>query len=173
VTAPCAEVERNALLDLHFEEGDVPAATRAHVAACAPCREYLGMLATVDDALRAWSDEPLPAGLVEGVLRRVPAPERRAPAPAPATNALALLGVLPVMAMLVAAIRVLAGRLAAQPFWPELASFPAAELALSFGAAALVTFGLGALATFALAPALVMDAGRPRGLGARPAGSRA
>jgi hypothetical protein len=161
------------MLDFHSGEGDVKPATRAHVAACASCRGYLGMLAAVEDSLRAWPDEPPPAGLVEELLLRVTAGPRRAPEPAPATNALALLGVLPVMAMLVAAIRLLAGRLAAQPFWPELAAFPAAELALSFGAAALLTFGLGALATFALAPALLLDAGRPRGLGARPAGSRA
>ena len=172
MTVPCAGVDRNALLDLHSGEGDVPPATRVHVAACAPCREYLGMLAAVEHALRAWPDEAPPTGLVEELVLRVPAPPLRAPAPESPTNALALLAVLPVMALLVAAIRALAGRLPGLPFWPEVAAFPA-EMALSIGAAALVTFGLGALATFALAPALVIDAGRPRGLGARPAGSRA
>ena len=175
MTVPGADADRNVLLVLHFGECDERAAagTRAHVAGCASCREYLATVSAIEQALLAWPDEPAPAGILEGLLARVSRPPARAPAASPPPSALPLLCLLPVMAALVAGIRMLAGRLAALPLWPQLAGSPAADAAIAVGAAAGVALGVGALATLALAPALVLETASLAGLRPRPAASRA
>jgi hypothetical protein len=156
-----AEGSRNALLALHLGEGDprALAGTRAHVAACAECRDYLALLAGVQEALGQWEDEAPPADLRERVLARATRSPRPAPAFRPAMDAMPLLGVLPVMAAMAAAVRALAARLPVLPAWSFLEGSPALQAFLPVGAATVVLLALGALGTLALAPALVLESG--------------
>src|SRR5262245_8471004 len=134
------EGDRNALLAYHYGEADERAreATRAHLEGCASCREYLAGLARVEQTLRAWTDE-LPAG---GSWSRIrarltlagPPPERARPLP----DAAALLGLVPLMAGGLALARLLAGRLSALAWWPQLEAWPLVSALGSFGLAVVV-----------------------------------
>jgi anti-sigma factor RsiW len=164
VTHERSEGDRNALLAVHFGEGDARtlAATRAHVEGCPRCQEYLRVLSDVDAALREWPEEVPPPGLAGRVLSRV----TRAPQPQPvaaAASAMPLVALLPVIATLLVSIRQLAQWLEALPYWVALEKWvvlerwPAVQGAAPFGAAVAVLFALGGLASLAAAPALVME----------------
>ena len=68
MTVERSEGDQNALLALHFGEGEARtlAATRAHVALCPRCQEYLRVLSDVDAALREWPGHP-PTPLLLGL----------------------------------------------------------------------------------------------------------
>jgi hypothetical protein len=163
VTVERSEGDRNALLAVHFGEGDARtlAATRAHVEGCPRCQEYLRVLSDVDAALRAWPEEAPPPDLAARVLSQATRLPQRASMVAPVPSAMPLVGLLPVIAALLLSIRELAQWLAALPFWASLEEWPAAvQVAAPFGAAALVLFALGGLASLAAAPALLMESRR-------------
>ena len=161
MSRPDPDEDLSALLALHFGEGDARerAATRAHAEGCASCRDYLALVSGVERALLAWDDEPPPEGVLEDILRGLPPvrPPARPPL-RPSHDARPLFALVPVMAILVAAVWALAGRLAELPFWPQVdGAFPAAGTALPVAAAAVVLLLAGALGTLALAPVLVLD----------------
>jgi hypothetical protein len=163
VTGEREEGDRNALLALHFEEGDrrVVAAARAHALVCPRCQEYLGLLSDVEVALHEWADEPPPPGLADRVLSQAVRSTQPAPA-APVPSAMPLIGLLPVIALMLASVRHLGGWLAALPIWSALEGWPAVEWAAPFGTAVVVLFVLGGLASLAAAPALVLESGERR-----------
>jgi len=162
VTIARSEGDRNALLAVHFGEGDARslAATRAHVASCPRCQEYLRILSDVDAALREWPDEAPPPELAARVLSRATRSSQQAPAAASVPSAMPLVGLLPVIVALVVSVRQLAQWLAALPFWVALEEWPALQGAAPFAAAAVVLFALGGLASLAAAPALLMESRR-------------
>jgi anti-sigma factor RsiW len=157
------EGDRNALLALHFDEGEprTDARTRAHLETCARCREYLHGLGDVERQLRAWTDEPLPAYLADRLFARVarsvqvsvPRIERRAPA---------LLALLPLMAVLMTAGRALADRLGALASWSEIAQWPGVALLGTSGVTVVLLLLGGGLLTLAIAPALMLESQRGR-----------
>ncbi len=158
------EGNRNAVLDFHFKEGNAQSARamRSHLAGCADCREYLGVLAEVGEALGAWKDEAPPEDLCDRIMAQARQsapvrPLRRRP-----NSAWPLLGLPPTMAALVILTRWAAATLALSAPWTWLAQWsPVAEIG-PWGVTALLTFLVGGLGTLALAPALVME-GRRRG----------
>jgi hypothetical protein len=164
----CRNLGRSAALALHFLEGDAEAlaAARAHLEGCAACRDYRAGLSSLQGALEAWADESPPKALRERVLARALSTARQAPGPATATHALPLFGLLPVMATLVAAIRLVAVRLPDLPYSRWFEGLAVLELLGPTGTAAFLMLALGALATLALAPALFLESrgseGRPR-----------
>ena len=163
MTVERSEGDRNALLAVHFGEGDARtvAATRAHALGCARCQEYLRILSDVDAALIQWTDEEPPPDLAARVLSRATRLPQHRPVVASAPSAMPLVGLLPVIAFLLVSIRQLAQWLAALPFWVALEKWPAAvQDAAPFGAAIVVLFALGGLASLAAAPALVMESRR-------------
>jgi anti-sigma factor RsiW len=152
------EGNRNALLALHYHEGDPlrEAETRAHVEGCAECQEYLAMLRQVEASLRGWADETPPAGVWETVRARIaqaPRPLQARPLP----GAAALLVLLPAIAAALAVVRVVGATLKSLPFWPWLAQWPGVEIVGSSGVAALLLLVLGGLGSLALAPALLLE----------------
>jgi hypothetical protein len=159
VTIPEWEGNRNALLALHFQEGDPrrAAAAHEHAKGCASCREYLAALMDIEGTLRRWPDERPSASLGDRVLAHAVRPARQAPALRTAPSAMPLLGLLPVMAALLAAIRQLASWLPTLAFWPQLDASPLLALVFPFGVAALMLLVLGGLSTLAIAPALVLE----------------
>jgi hypothetical protein len=163
MTCPSAEGNRNALLALHFGEGDALGAAemRVHVEGCLPCRQYVAALKELGEALGRWEDDAPPAGLGQ----RIVAEAARSPQPPPRmarprADALPLLGLLPVMGALVTLIRLVAGWLPALSFWPRLEEWPALQPVVPFVAATLALLALGGLATLAAAPALVLETRR-------------
>jgi hypothetical protein len=162
MTVERSEGDRNALLAVHFGEGDTRtmAAARAHALGCPRCEEYLRVLSDVDAALRAWPEEAPPPDLATRVLSQATRLPQRASRVAPVPSAMPLVGLLPVIAALLLSIRELAQWLAALPFWSSLEEWPAVQIAAPFGAAALVLFALGGLASLAAAPALLMESRR-------------
>jgi len=162
MTVERSEGDRNALLAVHFGEGDARtmAAARAHALGCPRCQEYLRALSDVDAALRAWPEEAPPPDLAARVLSQATRLPQHASRVAPLPSAMPLVGLLPVIATLLLSIRELAQWLAALPFWASLEQWPAVQVAAPFGAAALVLFALGGLASLAAAPALLMESRR-------------
>ncbi len=163
MTVERSEGDHNALLAVHFGEGDAGtlAATRAHVAGCPRCQQYLRILSDVDAALREWPEEEPPPDLAARVLSRATRLPQHPPARASVPSAMPLVALLPVIAALLASIRQLAQWLAALPFWVALEKWPAVvQDAAPLGAAALLLFALGGLASLAAAPALVMESRR-------------
>jgi len=163
VTVERSEGDQNALLALHFGEGEARtlAATRAHIALCPRCQEYLRVLSDVDAALREWPEEAPPPDLAARVLSRATRWPQHPPAKASVPSAMPLVALLPVIAALLVSIRQLAQWLAALPFWVALETWPAVVQDVApFGAAALLLFGLGGLASLAAAPALVLESRR-------------
>jgi len=163
VTIERSEGDRNALLAVHFGEGDARsvAAARAHVEGCPRCQEYLRILSGVEAALHEWREESPPPGLADRVLSRATRlPQHAPPVVASVPSAMPLVALLPVIAVLLVSIRTLAERLAALPLWALLENWPAVQVAAPFGAAALVLVALGGLASLAAAPALVMETRR-------------
>jgi hypothetical protein len=162
MTVERSEGDRNALLAVHFGEGDARtmAAARTHALACPRCQEYLRVLSDVDAALRAWPEEAPPPDLAARVLSHATRLPQRASRVAPVPSAMPLVGLLPVIVTLLLSIREMAQWLAALPFWASLEEWPAVQVAAPFGAAALVLFALGGLASLAAAPALLMESRR-------------
>jgi hypothetical protein len=162
MTVDRSEGDRNALLAVHFGEGDARtvAATRAHVLACPRCQEYLRVLSDVEAALRAWPEEAPPPDLAARVLSQATRRPQHASRVASVPSAMPLVGLLPVIAALLLSIRELAQWLAALPFWASLEEWPAVQIAAPFGAAVFVLFSLGGLASLAAAPALLMESRR-------------
>jgi predicted anti-sigma-YlaC factor YlaD len=155
---------RGAALAVHFAEGGVSTleAARAHLESCAACREYVADLSALQGTLEAWADEPPPATLRARVLARAAAAPRQAPKPSPAPDALPLFTLVPVMAALVAAIRVLAGGLSSWASGPGSETLALLDLIGPTPVAALFLLALGGLATLALAPALFLESRGPR-----------
>jgi hypothetical protein len=169
------EGNRNAVLALHFGEGDPGTLdeARRHVAECAECRDHLAGLSQVQEALLGWPDAEPPPGLGERILAAATRSARPAHAPGPTPDALPLLGLLPVMAALVAVVGALGAWLAGQPLWASLEGWPFLQEAVPFGVAVLMVLTAGALGTLALAPALVLESGAGARLAAaRPLGLR-
>jgi hypothetical protein len=162
VTVERSEGDRNALLAVHFGEGDARtlAATRAHALGCPRCQEYLRVLSDMDAALRAWPEEAPPPDLAARVLSQATRRPQHASVAASLPSAMPLVGLLPVIAALLLSIRELAQWLAALPFWASLEEWPAVQVAAPFGAAIAVLFALGGLASLAAAPALLMESRR-------------
>ena len=162
MTIARSEGDRNALLAVHFGEGDARtlAATRAHALDCPRCQVYLRVLSDVDAALRAWPEEAPPPDLAARVLSQATRLPQHASVVASVPSAMPLVGLLPVIAALLLSIRELAQWLAALPFWASLEEWPAVQVAAPFGAAAFVLFALGGLASLAAAPALLMESRR-------------
>jgi len=96
VTGERSEGDRNALLAVHFGEGDVRtvAAARAHVEGCPRCQEYLRVLSDVDAALRAWPEEAPPPDLAARVLSRATRLPQHRPVAASVPSAMPLVGLL-------------------------------------------------------------------------------
>lgn len=170
MTCPSADGNRNALLALHFGEGDArPAAgVRAHVDGCRACRQYIAAIEELAQTLGRWEDEAPPAGMADGIVAqavRSLQPPMWSPQPPPRVarpraDALPLLGLLPVMGALLALIRLVAGWLPALAFWPRLERWPVLEPVVPFVAATLALLALGGLATLAAAPALLLETRR-------------
>ena len=162
MTGERSEGDRNALLAVHFGEGDARtvADTRAHALGCPRCQEYLRILSEVDAALIQWRDEEPPPDLAARVLSRATRLPQHRPVVASVPSAMPLVGLLPVIAAFLLSIRELAQWLAALPFWASLDNWPAVQVAGPFGAAVVVLFALGGLASLAAAPALVMESRR-------------
>jgi hypothetical protein len=162
VTVERSEGDRNALLALHFEEGDTRtvAAARAHAEGCPRCQEYLHVLAAVESALDEWPDEAPPPELAARVLSQATRLPQYRPVAASVPSAMPLVGLLPVIAAFLVSIRQLAGWLGELPFWTALEGWPIVQNAAPFAAAIVVLFMLGGLASLAAAPALVMDTRR-------------
>jgi hypothetical protein len=162
VTGDRSEGDRNALLAVHFGEGDAwtVAATRAHVESCPQCQDYLHLLSEVETALREWPEEAPPPDLAARVLSQATRLPQHAPAAASAPSAMPLVALLPVIAAFLISIRQLAQWLADLPFWVVLEKWPAVQDAAPFGAAAVVLFALGGLASLAAAPALLIESRR-------------
>lgn len=150
------EGNRNALLALHYGEGDAAGAA-AHAEGCAECRAYLQALREIEGALAGWGEEKPPVDLRERVLARAtrPAqlPARRNPAAAP--SAAPLLAMLPVMAAVVLAVNHLGAYVARWPYWEALA--PWLQDVAPFGAVAAALAVAGGVASLAMAPVLVLD----------------
>jgi len=152
------ECSRNALLALHYHEGEPGqhARTRAHVEGCADCADYLATLRGVEGALRGWVDQA-PPDVWEGIRARV---ARSAPPLRPARSlprSAELLALLPAMAGCLALAWMMAGGLASLPFWPWLAQWAVVQFLGSFGVAAVLLIVLGGLGSLALAPALLLE----------------
>ena len=163
MTVERPEGDRNALLAVHFGEGDpvAVAAARAHVEGCARCQEYLRTLSDVETSLRQWPEQDPPPGLAARVLSRATRlPQHASPVVASVPSAMPLVALLPVIAALLVSIRELAAWLAALPYWALLEDWPAVRVAAPFGAAVVVLVALGGLASLAAAPALVMESRR-------------
>jgi hypothetical protein len=148
----------DAVLALHDGEGGpaLHAAARAHVAGCPGCAAYLATLREVEGALLAWRDEAPPADGWEALRARVAAAPRPGAA-RPWPRSAELLALLPAMGACLAAAWLLAGGLAALPFWPWLAQWAAVQWLGSFGVAVVVLVLLGGLGSLALAPALLLE----------------
>jgi len=155
---------RGAALAVHFAEGDERTldAARAHLESCSACRQYVAELSTLQGALDTWVDEPAPATLRARVLARAAAAPRQAPKPSSAPDALPLFALVPVMAALVAVIRVLSGGLEAWASAPGSEGLALLDLIGPTPVAALCLLALGGLATLALAPALFLESRGPR-----------
>ena len=154
---------RGAALALHFAEGDAAAlaAAESHLASCAECRAYREELGGLQAVLETWAEEPPPPALRERVLARAVATSRQAPAPAARPHALPLILLVPVMAVLVAATRIVAVGLEAWIDAPE-GSLVLLDVLGPTASAALLLLALGGLATLALAPALFLESRGPR-----------
>jgi hypothetical protein len=155
---------RGAALALHFAEGDAAslAAAESHLASCAECRAYREELGGLEAALATWVDEPPPPALRERVLARALATPHQAPAPRSTPHALPLFLLVPVMAVLVAATKLVAAQLEAWLDTPSLVGVVLLDVLGSTASAALLLLALGGLATLALAPALFLESRAPR-----------
>ena len=152
---------RGAALAVHFGEGDARTldAARAHLESCAACRDYVAELSALQGALEAWVDQPPPATLRARVLARVAAAPPQGAKP---SSALPLFALVPVMAALVAVIRVVSGGLAAWASAPGSEGLVLLDLIGPTAVAALFLLALGGLAALALAPALFLESRGPR-----------
>jgi hypothetical protein len=151
---------RNALLALHFHEGDA-ADSAAHVAGCAECRAYLETLASIEAAFVS-ADEAPPAGLRAQVLARAahtPQIEpRRRPQVSGGPSPLPLVGVPAAIATFAGGVWWLGERLSEWSLWDTLAPLaPGVEALAPFIAAGLALIVAGGLLSLALAPALVLE----------------
>jgi anti-sigma factor RsiW len=162
MTVERSEGDRNALLALHFGEGDARTLddARAHAEGCPRCQEYLQLLSDVDAALREWPDEAPPPDLAMRVLSRATRSTRHRPVAPYVPSAMPLVGLLPVIAAFLVSIRQLAAWFGGLPFWTVLEGWPVVQNAAPFAAAIVVLFTLGGVASLAAAPALVMDTRR-------------
>ncbi len=162
MTVERSEGDRNALLALHFGEGDARtvAAARAHVDGCPRCQEYLHLLSAVEAALHEWPEEAPPPELAARVLSQATRLPQHAPAATSVPSAMPLVGLLPVIVAFLLSTRQLAEWLAELPLWVVFENWPAVQGAAPFGAAVVVLFALGGLASLAAAPALVMESRR-------------
>lgn len=162
MTVERSEGDRNAILALHFGEGDARtvAAARAHASGCPHCQEYLHILSTVEAALHEWPEEAPPPELAARVLSRATRVPQYRPVAASVPSAMPLVGLLPVIAAFLVSIRQLAGWLGGLPFWTALEGWPVVQNAAPFAAAVVVLFMVGGLASLAAAPALVMESRR-------------
>ena len=124
---------------------------------CPACREHEDELAALELSFEAWADEAPPAFLRARVLARATGTVQQAAARTTAPDALSLFAVVPVMAALVAGIRLLAAWGPACRYWPRLAGPAVFEALGPTGIAAFLLLGVGALATLALAPALFLE----------------
>jgi hypothetical protein len=148
------EGNRNALLALHYREGNTAAAA-AHVESCAECRAYLAAIGDVEGALAGWGDETPPPDLRARVLSQATA-ATQLPARRPhAVSAAPLLAMLPVMAASVGVVLKAGTYLASSPYWEMWA--PHAPGAAPFGLIAFVLALVGGLASLAVAPVLVLE----------------
>src|SRR5262249_3217866 len=137
---------------------------REHALGCADCREYLAQLRDVEQALAAWEDEaPLPLWR-ERIPERAALSPQHGPPPRPASSALPLLGLLPVMVVVVLSGRALAAWLPLLGFWPSLEGWPVLQATLAPAAALVALVMLGGLAALAMAPALVLESEERRRL---------
>jgi hypothetical protein len=153
------ECSRNALLALHYGEGEpaLQARTRAHAEGCADCADYLATLQHVEGTLRGWVDEAPPDDVWEGIRARIAGCASPARPARSLPRSAELLALLPAMAGCLALAWLIAGGLAWLPFWPWLAQWPAVQFLGSFGVAAVLLLVLGGLGSLALAPALLLE----------------
>jgi hypothetical protein len=128
---------------------------------CPACREHEDELSALELSFESWADEAPPAHLRARVLARVVSSVQEAPVRGMAPDALSLLVVVPVMATLAAAIRLLAAWMPAWRYWPHLAVPAVVDIVGPTGVAAVVMLGLGALVTLAMAPALFLESQGP------------
>lgn len=150
---------RNALLDLRAGAG--ARATAEHVAGCAECRAYLAGLERVEAGLRDEAMRPRRALRAQVLARAVAEPQVGSPRPLPVKeepNAAPLLGLVPVMAAAIGAVRVAGDWLRTSPFWEGLNVPVAVEELAPFAAVGALLFVVGGLASLALAPVLLLDA---------------
>lgn len=129
---------------------------------CPACREHEGELSiALRASLLAWADESPPADLRARVLARALGAVHQAPAPKAAPHALPLFALVPVMAVLVAAIRLVAMWGPAWRYWPRLLGPAVLDVVGPTGIAAVLMLVLGGLAALALAPALFLESQGP------------
>ena len=128
---------------------------------CTACREHEDDLSPLELSFEAWADEAPPAHLRARVLARAMSSVQETPVRAMAPDALSLFAVVPVMAALAAAIRLLAAWMPASRYWPHLAMPALLDVVRPTGIAAALMLGLGAVATLALAPALFLESQGP------------
>lgn len=149
------EGNRNALLALHYGEGDAAGAA-AHVERCTECRAYLEALREIEGALTGWAEEKPPADLRERVLSHATRPAQLPAQPRPAVpSAAPLLAMLPVMAAFVLVVNHLGAYVASWPYWEALA--PWLQDVAPFGAVAAALAVAGGVASLAIAPVLVLE----------------
>jgi hypothetical protein len=96
------------------------------------------------------------------VLAHALATARQAPAPAVTHDARALFLLVPVMAALVAATRLVAAQIETWLYSPGYGGLVLLDVLGPTASAALLLLALGALATLALAPALFLESRGPR-----------
>jgi hypothetical protein len=124
---------------------------------CPACREHEDEVSALELAFEAWTEEAPPAPLRARVLARALSTVQQAPVRAIAPDALSLFAVVPVMAALAAAIRLLAAWMPASRYWPHLAVPAVLDVVGPTGVAVFLMLGVGALVTLALAPALFLE----------------
>jgi hypothetical protein len=130
---------------------------------CPACLEHEDELSAAGLALPAWPDEAPPPSLKARVLARAVSTMPHTPVPAHAPDALSLFAVVPAMAALAGAVRLLAAWIPAWRYWPHPAVPVVLEVLGPTGLAAVMMLGAGALATLAAAPALFLESqGRMR-----------
>jgi hypothetical protein len=124
---------------------------------CPACREHEDELSALELSFEAWTDEAAPAHLRARVLMRAVSAVQEAPVRAMAPDALSLFAVVPVMAALAAAIRMLAAWMPASEYWRHVAVRAVLDVVGPTAVAVFLMLGVGALATLALAPALFLE----------------
>jgi hypothetical protein len=150
---------KDTLLALFYQEVSPPEEQRmrAHLAACADCREYMQVLSRIEYALNQWPEAQPTPNTFDRILANIPAKQAREIYVRPAVAARPMFNIAFAMMSILLLVYFVQSQLSALPLWPSLEKLWIVQTLGSFGFVALAFLGIGSFITLSLAPILYFD----------------